>query len=134
MNIHPERRGWGAFGAYTLSGELPREQALAVLEARIAETEDRPDLTPRERVKALAKLRLQWTTAARQVYTDLQPWETVFVARHPRRPLVRDYIHHIVQDFCELHGDRVFGDDAAIVTGFGSIADHPVLIVGHADA
>lgn len=129
--IHPERRGWGAFGAYSLSGELPREQALAILEARIDETETRPDLDMTQRGAELSRLRGEWLATAKEVYSGLQPWETVFVARHPRRPLIADYIHHIVQDFCEMHGDRAFGDDRAVVTGFGTIGRHRVMLVGH---
>jgi len=129
--IHPERRGWGAFGSYTLSGELPREQALAILEARMGETESRPGMDPAKRAAELQRLRGEWLTTAREVYAGLQPWETVFVARHPRRPLIADYIHHVVKDFCELHGDRVYGDDRAVVAGFGTIADHRVMLVGH---
>jgi len=129
--VHPERRGWGAFGSYSLSGDLPREQVLALLEARIGQVEQQSDLTATQRAAELSRLRGEWLRTARDVYTGLQPWETVFVARHPRRPLVGDYIHHVVRDFCELHGDRVFGDDPAIVTGFGSIADQPVMVVGH---
>ena len=60
----------------------------------------------------------------------LTAWETVLVARHPDRPLLPDYIQHIVSDFCELHGDRNFGDDPAIITGFGRIDGHKVMLVG----
>jgi len=66
-----------------------------------------------------------------EVYGDLSPWETVRVARHPKRPQTRDYLELLCRDFCELHGDRRFGDDPAMVTGFGRIGPHRVLIVGH---
>lgn len=129
--LHPERRGWGAFGAFSLSGDLPREQRLALIEAQIGAIEVQPDLPPGERAAELSRLRGEWLAAAKDVYAGLQPWETVFVARHPRRPLVTDYIRHCVLDFCELHGDRAFGDDPAMVCGLGTIAHHRVLIVGH---
>ncbi|MFG0256379.1 MAG: acetyl-CoA carboxylase carboxyltransferase subunit alpha [Phycisphaerales bacterium JB043] len=58
-------------------------------------------------------------------------WETVQLARHPERPQTRDYIEMICKDFCELHGDRRFGDDVAIVTGFARIKSIKCLIVGH---
>ena len=128
--MHSERRGWGGFGVYSLTGDLPREQALAVLEAKMAELQDRADLSTSEKSAQRAALRASWVSAARRIYSELQPWETVFVARHPMRPLVRDYIGILVKDFCELHGDRVFGDDPAIVTGFGFIAEQRVMIVG----
>lgn len=130
-DFHPERRGWGAFGAYSLSGDLPREQRLAILEAQIGAVEVQPDLSPGDRAKELTRLRGEWLIVAKEVYAGLQPWETVFVARHPRRPLVTDYVRHSVQDFCELHGDRAYGDDRAVVCGLGTIAHHRVMIVGH---
>jgi acetyl-CoA carboxylase carboxyl transferase subunit alpha len=66
----------------------------------------------------------------KRIYSSLTPWQTVQVARHPQRPLLADYLNLIVQDFRELHGDRCFGDDRAIVTGIGQIARKKVLIVG----
>lgn len=66
-----------------------------------------------------------------QLYAQLSPWDTVRVARHPGRPQTRDYIERLCRDFCELHGDRRYGDDPAIVTGFGRIGSIKCLIVGH---
>ncbi|MCW5776269.1 MAG: acetyl-CoA carboxylase carboxyltransferase subunit alpha [Phycisphaeraceae bacterium] len=66
-----------------------------------------------------------------QLYSRLSPWDTVRVARHPNRPQTRDYVAKFCRDFCELHGDRRFGDDPAIVTGFGRIGSIKCLIVGH---
>jgi len=65
------------------------------------------------------------------LYKKLSPWDTVRVARHPNRPQTRDYIDMLCRDFCELHGDRRFGEDPAIVTGFGRIGSIKCLIVGH---
>lgn len=66
-----------------------------------------------------------------KAYTDLSPWNTVRVARHPKRPQTRDYIEMICKDFCELSGDRRFGDDPAMVTGLARIGSTKVLVVGH---
>lgn len=66
----------------------------------------------------------------KRLYSSLTAWQTVQVARHPQRPLLSDYLHLMVKDFRELHGDRLFGDDRAIVTGIGQIARSKVLIVG----
>jgi len=66
-----------------------------------------------------------------KLYEQLPPWDTVRVARHPDRPQTREYIASMVRDFTELHGDRRFGDDPAMVTGFGRIGRHKCLIVGH---
>lgn len=78
-----------------------------------------------------AALTAQRDQALRKLYTKLTPWDTVRVARHPNRPQTRDYLHHMARDFAELHGDRRFGDDPAIVTGFGRLGPHKCLIVGH---
>jgi acetyl-CoA carboxylase carboxyl transferase subunit alpha len=65
------------------------------------------------------------------VYNNLTRWQRVQLARHPDRPYTLDYIQMIVEDFIELHGDRRYGDDKAIVAGFGKLAKETVLIVGH---
>jgi acetyl-CoA carboxylase carboxyl transferase subunit alpha len=66
----------------------------------------------------------------KRVYSNLTAWQTVQVARHPKRPLLSDYLEHMVKDFRELHGDRCFGDDRAIISGLGEIGRERVLIVG----
>ncbi|MFG0274798.1 MAG: acetyl-CoA carboxylase carboxyltransferase subunit alpha [Phycisphaerales bacterium] len=70
-------------------------------------------------------------TGSRPKRAAREPWETVKLARHPQRPQTRDYIDLICKDFCELHGDRRFGDDDAIVTGFARIKSIKCLVVGH---
>lgn len=65
------------------------------------------------------------------LYSDLSPWNTVRVARHPLRPQTRDYIDMICRDFAELHGDRRFGDDPALVTGFARIGPIKCMVIGH---
>ena len=67
----------------------------------------------------------------RKKYSNLTPWETVLVARHPDRPQTMDYVEMIFDEFVELHGDRAFGDDRAIRTGFARLGDFKVLLVGH---
>lgn len=79
----------------------------------------------------LADLHKQHTKLLEELYTDLNPWDTVRVSRHPNRPQSRDYIEHFVRDFGELHGDRRYGDDPAIICGFGRIGTHKCLVVGH---
>ncbi len=79
----------------------------------------------------IAALRAERDAKLAQIYTSLSPWNTVRVARVPKRPQTRDYIEMICKDFCELHGDRRFGDDPAMVVGFARIGSIKVLIVGH---
>jgi len=65
------------------------------------------------------------------IYSNLTRWQRVQLARHPERPYVSDYIHMMMDDFVELHGDRGFGDDKAIVGGFGRLEKETVLLLGH---
>jgi len=82
-------------------------------------------------VEDVAKLVKERTRTLKRIYKKLSPWNTVRVARHPDRPQTRDYIRYMCRDFCELAGDRRFGDDPAMVTGFGRIGGRKCLIVGH---
>ena len=66
-----------------------------------------------------------------EVYAGLSPWERVNVARHADRPMTSDYVAMMLDDFVELHGDRVYGDDPAIVTGLATMGEHRFLLVGH---
>jgi acetyl-CoA carboxylase carboxyl transferase subunit alpha len=76
------------------------------------------------------RLQQEQVAELKQIYSQLTAWQTVQVARHPKRPLLPDYLNLMVKDFRELHGDRCFGDDRAMVTGFGQIGREKVLIVG----
>jgi acetyl-CoA carboxylase carboxyl transferase subunit alpha len=66
----------------------------------------------------------------RQIYLNLSPWERVQVARHPKRPYALDYFQKTFSDFQELHGDRLFADDHAMVGGFAKLAEHRVMVIG----
>jgi len=81
-----------------------------------------------ERLEAKAqKLRLE-------IYNRLNRWQRVQLARHPDRPYTLDYVNRILTDFVELHGDRAFGDDPAIVAGIGNLDGQPVVLIGHQKA
>jgi len=113
------------------NGYLEFERPIARIEQQIAELEASQASTGRDCSSELRELRELLIALTKKTYSHLTPWETVLVARHPRRPHTTDYISMIVRDFCELHGDRTFGDDKAIITGFGRIGSHKVMIVGH---
>lgn len=78
----------------------------------------------------IRRLQQEQVAELKRVYSKLTAWQTVQVARHPKRPLLTDYINRMVKDFRELHGDRCFGDDRAIITGLGQIGREKVLIIG----
>ena len=77
------------------------------------------------------KLQNQIAAVTRDLYSDLSPWETVQVARHQNRPYTRDYLSLVFDEFVELHGDRKFGDDRAMLTGFAKLDDQKVMVIGH---
>ena len=111
--------------------ELDFERPLLQLEHHIAELESH---VPDENVDIgteVRKLRQNHTAMLRKIYGKLGAWNTVKVARHPLRPQAVDYIRAFVKDFCELHGDRHFGDDRAIIAGFGRVGPHKCLIVAN---
>ncbi len=113
------------------NGFLEFEKPLQRICQDIVHLEQEQGETGRDVAGEIKKQRTRLRARTKRLYSSLTPWETVLVARHPQRPLVTDYINLMVKDFCELHGDRAFGDDAAVVTGFGRIAGHKVMIVGH---
>ena len=78
----------------------------------------------------IRQLQRQQVAELKRIYSNLTAWQTVQVARHPNRPILSDYLSLMVKDFRELHGDRCFGDDRAIITGLGQISRERVLIVG----
>ena len=78
----------------------------------------------------IRRLQREQVAELKRVYSNLTAWQTVQVARHPKRPILDDYLSLMVKDFRELHGDRCFGDDRAIVTGLGRIGREKVLLVG----
>ena len=79
----------------------------------------------------IAELRQKLTKVSHEIYSNLTPWQKTLVARHPQRPYTLDFISSLFEDFTEVHGDRKFADDAAIVAGFAKFRGTPCCIVGH---
>jgi len=109
---------------------LDFEQPLIELEARRRQLEQTTDRTPQQD-EELRQLRRELAEQTRQIYANLTPWQTVQVARHKDRPYTSDYLALAFEEFIELHGDRRFGDDRAIRTGFARLERQKVLVVGH---
>src|SRR3954469_24908181 len=84
-----------------------------------------------EREKSIASLRRRADEIRTELFQSLTPWQRVLVARHPSRPNTLDYVERLFANFDELHGDRRFADDAAIIAGFGDYRGSPVAVLGH---
>ncbi|HYQ39379.1 MAG TPA: acetyl-CoA carboxylase carboxyl transferase subunit alpha [Pseudomonas sp.] len=79
----------------------------------------------------IARLQDKTQTLTQSIFSNLTSWQIARLARHPRRPYTLDYIEHVFTEFDELHGDRHFADDAAIVGGVARLDDKPVMVIGH---
>lgn len=106
---------------------LDFERPVVELQGRIEEMKRGGSASTGEISRLMDKL----AELEQKVYRDLSPWERVQLARHPQRPTTVDYIRMISEEFEELHGDRYYGDDKAIVGGIGKIAGMPVMFIGH---
>ena len=109
---------------------LDFEQPIAELEAKIEELRLVGNDNEINITEEIEKLRLKSDRLTEKIYSGLTPWQIVKVARHPRRPYTLDYIDRIFTDFDELHGDRHFADDNAIVGGMARLDGIPVMVIG----
>lgn len=110
---------------------LEFEQPIAELEGKISELRlvgSDSEVNINEEIQTLRQKSLRLTE---KIYANLSPWQICQVARHPLRPYTLDYIDHIISDFNELHGDRLYADDQAIIGGLAKIDDRPVMVIGH---
>ncbi|MDP8246193.1 MAG: acetyl-CoA carboxylase carboxyltransferase subunit alpha [Candidatus Hinthialibacter antarcticus] len=110
---------------------LEFEQPLRELETKIEEMEVYASSRDMDLSHEIKPLREKLATMIDEIFSQLTPWQRVQLARHPNRPYTMDYIKSFVTDFVELHGDRAFRDDEAIVAGLGSIGGRSVAVVGH---
>ncbi|MCC7417237.1 MAG: acetyl-CoA carboxylase carboxyltransferase subunit alpha [Acidobacteria bacterium] len=108
---------------------LEFEEPIAALLREIESLELRPPTDAR--AAEIAALRARLTATRARVYATLAPWQRVLVARHPGRPGLPDFIARLFANFVEIHGDRRFADDHAIMTGFAEFRSRAVLLVGH---
>ncbi|MDG1011743.1 MAG: acetyl-CoA carboxylase carboxyl transferase subunit alpha [Luminiphilus sp.] len=109
---------------------LDFEQPIAELEGKIEELSNVGSDADLNLAEEIDRLREKSTGLTEKIYADLSPWDIVRVARHPLRPYTLDYIDHVFSEFDELHGDRHFGDDKAIVGGVARLDDRPVMVIG----
>lgn len=108
---------------------LEFEKPIVELEKKIEEMKEYEDnLDIKEEIQ---KLEEKVIILKKSVFSNLTRWQRVQLARHPERPYTLDYIYLMTDDFVELHGDRLYGDDKAIIGGFAKIDDQKVMIIGH---
>jgi acetyl-CoA carboxylase carboxyl transferase subunit alpha len=108
---------------------LDFEEPIAVVLKEIEALTQLPHTDARDREIEAAQRRLE--SVRGELYRSLTPWQRVLVARHPNRPSLEDFIQRLFTGFVEIHGDRRFADDHALMTGFADYKGQPVLLVGH---
>jgi len=109
---------------------LEFEEKVADLDRQMKELRKLSSIKGIDYSAEIRRLQQQQVAELKRIYSNLTAWQTVQVARHPNRPLLSDYLGLMIKDFRELHGDRCFGDDRAMITGFGQIGRERVLVVG----
>jgi acetyl-CoA carboxylase carboxyl transferase subunit alpha len=109
---------------------LPFEKPVVDIVARVRELREMAE-SDRALEPELRRLEDRAAKLARELFAELTPWQKVQLSRHPNRPYTLDYIERVFEDFMELHGDRRFGDDAAVVAGLARFAGRSVVVVGH---
>lgn len=120
-----------------LSRWLPLEQPLVELEEQIEELKrlaSSNGISPADKAKLVersARIEEHKRGVMKRIFANLTPWDKVQMARHPKRPYALDYIGALCTDWVELHGDRAYGDDGAVVAGFARFNGQPIAVVGN---
>ena len=110
---------------------LDFEQPVAELENKIEQLRFVQDDSALDISEEISRLQKKSQALTKDIYAKLTPWQISQVSRHPQRPYTLDYVQHLFTDFEELHGDRVFADDAAIVGGLARFNGQSVMVIGH---
>ena len=108
---------------------LEFEKPLKVVDEKIISFSSMTDLK-QDDISSLSKLKEERTLLIREIYSGLSRWQRIQLARHPDRPFSMDYINYLCPDFIELHGDRHFMDDPAVIAGLGKMDDHKIALIG----
>ena len=109
---------------------LDFEQPLLEIEGKIKQIKNDPEKTAKSDAK-ITKLEKEYSELTQKIFRNLTDWQISQLARHPLRPYTLDYIPNLFSSFTELHGDRMFGDDAALICGIGKIDEHIFMFIGH---
>ena len=110
---------------------LDFEQPIADLDSKIDELRHLSTESGINIAEEVARLQAKSKTLTEKIFSDLSIWQKVQLARHPKRPYTLEYVKSLIEGFDELHGDRLFGDDQALVGGLGEFRGRPVMVIGH---
>ncbi len=110
---------------------LDFEMPLVEIHEQIQALQDSAQVRGMDVNEEVAALQGKAEKLGHDIFAKLEPWQRVQLARHPRRPTTNDYIQHIFSDFVELHGDRMYRDDEAIVAGMATMGDRKIMLLGH---
>jgi acetyl-CoA carboxylase carboxyl transferase subunit alpha len=110
---------------------LDFEQSIAELEGKIEQLRYAQDDSAVDISDEIGRLEAKSQALTKEIYAKLTPWQSALVSRHPQRPYTLDYIEHVFSNFEELHGDRTFSDDHAIIGGLARFNDQPCMVIGH---
>ena len=118
--------------ANTSKQYLPFEEEVAAIDQQIEDLkkQDQSHSLQGRYAQQIRELQVRQAALLKNIYSNLTPWQTVQVSRHPQRPILSDYLNLMCKDVHEMHGDRCFGDDPAIVTALGQIGHQKVMIIG----
>jgi acetyl-CoA carboxylase carboxyl transferase subunit alpha len=115
-----------------MKNQLDFEKPIIELQNKLAELERHPETHSLNISfdEEVAQIKKKIEETRRQIFTNLSAWDRVKIARHPKRPFTLDYIKLAFTDFSELHGDRLYSEDRAIVGGFAKLGEHKVMVIG----
>ena len=112
--------------------ELEFEKPIKDIETQIGELTKQNEASVSDKADdKISELKKELSQVKKEIYSKLTAWQTVQVARHPNRPLIRDYIENLCSEFLEMNGDRCFGNDKSIIGGFATIEGNKVMLIGH---
>lgn len=114
-----------------LSRFAPFEKPVLDLDEQLEALKRHQEEHKADRSEEIAALEAKRDALLQEIFSSLSPWDQVLLARHPKRPYTLDYVRALMSDFVELHGDRCFGDDPAIVAGLARLDGRSVVVVGH---
>lgn len=110
---------------------LDFEQPIADLDSKIDELRHLSTESGINIAEEVARLQAKSKALTEKIFSDLSVWQKAQIARHPKRPYTLDYVNNLIDGFDELHGDRLFGDDQALIGGIGEFRGRPVMVIGH---